>query len=652
MRVMVFKQWVFYCWLWMGLLFFASCEPSVEKSPDIQAVSPYLNHGDSAYYTGKESCRDCHYQNYLTFHQTGMGKSFGKANPKKSAAVIGPDSVIYDRYKNLWYQPYWDDSVLMVMEFRLKGRDTVHQRNEKVHYIVGSGHHTNSHISVINGYAHQIPFTYYTQDQRFDFPPGFEGENNVRFSRYLSLECISCHNGLPSLVLGSQNKYTHIPEGIDCERCHGPGSIHVNRTKKSILVDTSKMIDYTIVNPARLPKNLQNDICARCHLQGTMVLKNGKSFYDYKPGMALTDIMDVFMPDYSGGMPTLIMASHYERMTISKCYLSSNGDISCIQCHNPHISVEQTDPKVYNKVCSDCHSDALALHQAATRAMPDIENCVTCHMIKRGSRDIPHVKITDHKISLPDPEVPEPMVFKGLAAVNNRKTDMFTKGRGYLREYETYFANPVYLDSAYAMLLPTVKKTDKAHFKAFVQYFFLTKDYKAIRSLEANNKTNRVLNEWLLLQDYENDDAWAAYRIGQAFEADGYLKEAWQYYNKAVHLAPYMLEMQNKYGSLLVSLDSIAQARRVFAKVLAEYPRNERAWVNLGFCEMKMNNATSARKSFEMALSLNPDNVQARINLAGLLFAEGAHDAALLMIDEALRLDPSNAAARELRARM
>jgi len=32
--------------------------------------------------------------------------------------------------------------------------------------------------------------------------PGFEGGANFRFSRYLALECISCHNGLPALVMG------------------------------------------------------------------------------------------------------------------------------------------------------------------------------------------------------------------------------------------------------------------------------------------------------------------------------------------------------------------------------------------------------------------------------------------------------------------
>jgi hypothetical protein len=50
----------------------------------------------------------------------------------------------------------------------LAGKDTVHQRFEKVSYIVGSGQHTNSHIININGYLHQAPITFYTQKGKWD----------------------------------------------------------------------------------------------------------------------------------------------------------------------------------------------------------------------------------------------------------------------------------------------------------------------------------------------------------------------------------------------------------------------------------------------------------------------------------------------------
>ena len=60
-------------------------------------------------------------------------------------------------------------------------------------------------------------------------------------------------------------------------------------------VDTSKTPDYTIVNPRRLSTELQNNVCQRCHLQGIAVLNDGKSFFDFHPGMKLSEVMNVFI---------------------------------------------------------------------------------------------------------------------------------------------------------------------------------------------------------------------------------------------------------------------------------------------------------------------------------------------------------------------
>ena len=117
----------------------------------------------------------------------------------------------------------------MIMEFRLDGADTMHKRTEHISYIIGSGQHTNSHLLQVNGYLYQAPITFYTQKQEWDMAPGMSGGFNSRFGRVIESECVTCHNGLPEQVAGSVNKYTGIPLGIDCERCHGPGSIHVAR---------------------------------------------------------------------------------------------------------------------------------------------------------------------------------------------------------------------------------------------------------------------------------------------------------------------------------------------------------------------------------------------------------------------------------------
>jgi len=276
-------------------------------------LSPYLNTRPGVEYVGKEACRDCHIPQYDTYMQTAMGQSFRTATYANSHADWNNPAPIYDPLENLYYQPFRRDSLLFVMEYRLSGRDTVHKRIEQIDYIVGSGHHTNSHIMDVNGYLYQVPVTYYTQDGKWDLAPGFQ-EGNSRFNRVIALECMTCHNARPGFVENSENRFSHVPHGIDCEQCHGPGALHVEWMNTGRLVDTTKAIDYSIVNPRRLDPEVQYSICQRCHMQGAAVLRDGKSFLDFRPGTALSETLDVFWPRFADSVQHFIMSSHPDRL--------------------------------------------------------------------------------------------------------------------------------------------------------------------------------------------------------------------------------------------------------------------------------------------------------------------------------------------------
>ncbi|MCD6063116.1 MAG: hypothetical protein K0R82_1027, partial [Flavipsychrobacter sp.] len=272
-------------------------------------------------YAGMQECRTCHEDIYQTFIQTGMGQSYDHATKQKSAADFSAHAIVYDKELDFYYKPFWQNDSLYFLEFRTEGNDTVHKRLQKIDYVIGSGQHTNSHIFSTNGYLYQAPITFYTQKRKWDLAPGFENGTNTRFSRLIESECMTCHNGLPEFVPNSQNKYVSLKRGIDCERCHGPGELHVKEKRAGNIVDTSKSPDYTIVNPRRLSTELQNNICQRCHLQGIAVLNDGKNFFDFRPGMHLSEVMNVFMPQYEGAQDKMIMASHVERMKKSACYV-------------------------------------------------------------------------------------------------------------------------------------------------------------------------------------------------------------------------------------------------------------------------------------------------------------------------------------------
>ena len=76
--------------------------------------------------------------------------------------------------------------------------------------------------------------------------------------------CLECHGsyaesvGRPIAI----NRYqkTSLVLGVSCERCHGPGREHVFRHQSG-----NVRSGEAIVNPAKLPRDRDLEVCAQCH---------------------------------------------------------------------------------------------------------------------------------------------------------------------------------------------------------------------------------------------------------------------------------------------------------------------------------------------------------------------------------------------------
>lgn len=643
------------------------CGNSKKQFPTsfLQTSDLYLNHNDTAHYVGMSQCKLCHQDIYNSFIQTGMGKSFDLASKQKSSARFDKHTVIYDKYLDFYYHPFWDGDNMKIMEFRLKGKDTIYKRIEKVDYIIGSGQHTNSHISNTNGYLHQMPMTYYTQKGQWDFPPGFEKGFNTRFSRKIGLECMSCHNSLPDFVQGSENKFNTLPEGISCERCHGPGSIHVQQRSTGARIDTSKYIDYSIVNPGKLPIDLQFDVCQRCHLQGNTVLKEGKSFFDFKPGMRLSDYMTVFLPRYKDEDDKFIMASHADRLKQSKCFIKSfkpEGDssslrpyrnsLTCVTCHNPHVSVKVTGKEVFNNACKNCHggtNQTLCQEKQEIRTKNQ-DNCVGCHMPKSGSIDIPHVTVHDHFIRKPikKEEIEKLKEFIGLYAINEKNPSDAVKAKAYIQHYDKFDYNSVFLDSAKKYLSDKTLNDVKQNFEALIHLYFIKQDFAKILILVNQIDKEIVLNKLLTKKSWDNSNAWTLYRIGDAYNNTGNLPDAYRFYKKATELVPYNLEFKNKLGTSLMAQNKVPEAILIFSTILKENPKFVQALSNLGYANLLAGNISEAETLYNTALNLDPDYEPLLMNISGFYIYKKKYKEAQQLLNQILKKNPANQQAKQV----
>src|SRR5207248_3744470 len=136
-------------------------------------------------------------------------------------------------------------------------------RNEaEVQFVLGSGSQGLGYLIERDGFLFQSPISWYAHQRRWDLAPGYE-KQNPHFDRPVVSTCLYCHANRVEPVAGTINRYQppiFRGHAIGCERCHGPGELHVRRP--TVVAGR----DRTIVNPAALEASLRDAVCEQCHL--------------------------------------------------------------------------------------------------------------------------------------------------------------------------------------------------------------------------------------------------------------------------------------------------------------------------------------------------------------------------------------------------
>jgi tetratricopeptide (TPR) repeat protein len=367
-----------------------------EVTRGIETHSEYMNTQSGIKYVGDAACTRCHADIAATYRKHPMGRSLA---PIAEVVLPGATTSIDEgRFEasGLEYAVSREGSRLIHQETRhdSSGR-AISTIAADVAYAIGSGRQACSFLIERDGFLFESPITWYAQDRHWGLSPGYE-KRVSRFERPILAECLFCHANRVERVTSAVNRYqTPIFKGhaIGCERCHGPGELHIRQPK---VVDGR---DITIVNPADLPPTRRDAICEQCHLIGPKrIARVDKRSEDFRPGLEFYRFWSVFVPKSTAGANKF--ASQAEQMHDSQCYRASNGGLGCISCHDPHVMpAPEIRVAYFRERCLECHGDrGCSLPERARLERQPANDCVGCHMPRSSSSNNVHVATTNHRI--------------------------------------------------------------------------------------------------------------------------------------------------------------------------------------------------------------------------------------------------------------
>jgi predicted CXXCH cytochrome family protein len=355
---------------WMLVLFVRSIGLATpqEKAEQIAMTN-------SAHYVGSAACQKCHAEIYESWKKTPMANVV--RDPREH-----PDAIIPDLATNNVSPMFTRDQVAFVYGSIWKQRYFTKIGDD---YFPEPAQWDVSHKA----------WRPYFVPKGGDWWEPFYPPDNMK--RPTGPTCDGCH----SVDYNIQTK--QVAEwNVGCERCHGPGSVHVDHATRG-----------NILNPGRMDYVSASDTCIQCHSQGRPLTNpiEGK-YYDwavgYRVGLNLRDYWQ--LEDHSLGE---LSFTHFPEGTAHKNRMQGNDfvqsvmyrrGVTCLDCHDVHGTKNYAQlRKPVNAICLECHGPGsrngpreatLAGHTHHKEGSAGSE-CVACHMPKIEA-EIPGVFVRAH----------------------------------------------------------------------------------------------------------------------------------------------------------------------------------------------------------------------------------------------------------------
>ncbi|MEO8737337.1 MAG: tetratricopeptide repeat protein, partial [Edaphobacter sp.] len=525
-----------------------------------------------------------------------------------------------------------------------EGKET-NREEKRIDFVIGSGNHARTYLHrTSDGKLVELPVSWYSEMGGYwGMSPGYDRAAQRDFRRAIGNDCMFCHNGYPEQTQAAASVEDEpsfgakIPEGIGCQRCHGPGLAHV---KTAMSPGSSvEAIRAAIVNPARLGRDRQMEVCMECHLETTSsplpnsIRRYEREPFSYRPGEPLADYELTFDHKPGTGYDDRFEVAHQAyRLRKSACFL--NSEMTCITCHNPHQALRGEEAtKHYVAVCVSCHTKAHSLTPTAGRA-----TCLDCHMWKRRTDDVVHVVMTDHYIQRikPKRDLVAPLK-ESVAVYHDEVIPYYPKSLAQVRDGELYLAvAQVEHDSNLQAGIVSLRRAIEQNKPSRPEFYLeLGKAY-------SKSGDNAEAIQWFEEALRRRHDFHPALReMSVALAQTGNLRRAAEVGERAAAELPLDTVALTNLGNLYLRMGRAEDARRVLEQALSVNPDLADANNLLGMAWMNEKNATAAESSFRNAIRIQPDLAEAHNNLGNLLAGNGDYAQASFHFEKAIENNSS-----------
>jgi hypothetical protein len=235
-------------------------QASKTKQPPTAAA--FRNTAPGVRYLGSKVCVGCHSQIYQQFSRTDMAHSTFLPGKIVDLGWLNKPVDIFNEKHNRHYQIYSRDFRIYQSEYGLdeQGKE-VFRHTQELAYMVGSGVNGDTPVVRRGNYLFEAPLSYYSATKAWGLSPNYD-VRDMGFGLPITADCMGCHTGRTQPLSDRAGLYKDPPVtelSIGCENCHGPGELHANERLAGMPVRGT--IDRSIVNPAKLPSWLADNIC-------------------------------------------------------------------------------------------------------------------------------------------------------------------------------------------------------------------------------------------------------------------------------------------------------------------------------------------------------------------------------------------------------